>query len=239
MQVQTAERRQEDSDSPRPVAAIESSYHGTRGIHERKRRDLGRVVLKEAATAKLAGWPPPRPPGGSGTEEAPAKTAEGLCGAEGRAKSPKEGPKKRLPDDQVRDQVISQDKRRRSGSPRRKRREEGSARKDKSTGRRRDPSEDSSGARSPLGRAQGPRGDADEPPSSANTERKAHAPSAGGFKMNEVPFQEGGYREARHYKPAPGGGAGLRKGEVRTAAANAEYQAPNLRKSLGQLIENK
>jgi hypothetical protein len=63
--------------------------------------------------------------------------------------------------------------------------------------------------------------------------------SAGGFKMNEVPFQEGGYREARHYKPAPGGGAGLRKGEVRTAAANAEYQAPNLRKSLGQLIENK
>jgi hypothetical protein len=61
----------------------------------------------------------------------------------------------------------------------------------------------------------------------------------GGFKMNEVPFQEGGYREARHYKPAPGGGAGLRKGEVRTAAANAEYQAPNLRKSLGQLIENK
>ena len=128
----------------------------------------GRVVLKEAATAKLAGWPPPRPPGGSGTEEAPAKTAEGppplpsdparrpLCGAEGRAKSPKEGPKKRLPDDQVRDQVISQDKRRRSGSPRRKRREEGSARKDKSTGRRRDPSEDSSGARSPLGRAQGP-----------------------------------------------------------------------------------
>jgi hypothetical protein len=57
--------------------------------------------------------------------------------------------------------------------------------------------------------------------------------------MNEVPFQEGGYQEARHYKPAPGGGAGLRKGEVRTAAANAEYQAPNLRKSLGQLIENK
>ena len=72
-----------------------------------------------------------------------------------------------------------------------------------------------------------------------NTERKAHAPSAGGFKMNEVPFQEGGYQEARHYKPAPGGGAGLRKGEVRTVGANGEYQAPNLRKSLGQLIENK
>ena len=148
----------------------------------------GRVVLKEAATAKLAGWPPPRPPGGSGTEEVPAKTAEGppplpsdparrpLCGAEGRAKSPKEGPKKRLPDDQVRDQVISQDKRRRSGSPRRKRREEGSARKDKSTGRRRDPSEDSSGARSPLGRVQG---------------RKAHAPSAGGVQDERGPLPGG------------------------------------------------
>ena len=218
------------------------------GYMKEKGETWGRVVLKEAATAKLAGGPP-----------------QGVQGRERLQQRPRRGPplihRTRQDGRCVRQRIGLRAQRRvqRKGgltimseirSPARKNdagRGPPTGKDERKTAQRRTRARVADEILPRILREPGPHWAVcvghegvpmNRPPVRILKGRLMHMMRRG-FKMNDAPFQEGGYQKARHFKPAPGGGAGLLRGDVRTATAKAENQAPNLRKSRGQLKKNK